>query len=175
MQLNGRKLFRFVFIGLLIILIAYYFYPESKFPANVIIDKIEVYKSKREMLVYSKGILIKTYKVSIGGTPVGRKEYEGDKKTPEGVYSINAKNPNSGWYKNLGVSYPNKEDVRRAKLLGKAPGGDVKIHGVKNGYAFIGKFQRWLNWTAGCIALTDQEVDEIYDHTPIGTKIEIKP
>lgn len=127
------------------------------------------------MLVYSKGQLIKTYCVSTGWNPAGQKEYEGDRKTPEGIYFINAKNPNSDFHKNLGVSYPNADDINRARKLGKQTGGDIKIHGMKNGIGFVGKFHRWINWTAGCIAVTDREVDEIYDHTPVGTKIEIKP
>ena len=84
-------------------------------PKDTVIDKIIVLKSEKELQAWSKGKLIKTYKVSIGRNPVGDKEYEGDKKTPEGIYSINDKNPNSGYYKNLGISYPNNEDRRHAK------------------------------------------------------------
>lgn len=78
-------------------------------------------------------------------------------------------------YKNLGISYPNKQDIEVSKNLGKPPGGNIKIHGLTNGAGFIGKFQRWFDWTAGCIALTDQEVEELYNTVEIGTKIEIKP
>ena len=156
-------------------LVAYYYYPEQKLPSNIKIDSLVVYKSKRELKVYSNGLLIKAYKISLGKNAIGDKEFEGDKKTPEGVYFINAKNPNSGYYKNLGISYPNNQDIEVSKKLGKPTGGDIKIHGLRNGIGFIGKFQRWYDWTAGCIALTDQEIDELYNTVEIGTKIEIKP
>lgn len=153
----------------------YYFFPEKKIPDDILIERIVVFKSKREMLVYSNNFILKTYKISLGKNPVGDKEFEGDNKTPEGIYFINAKNSTSSCYKNLGISYPNKPDIERAKDLGKQAGGDIKIHGIINGYGFIGKFHRWVDWTAGCIALTDEEMDEIFTHTPIGTQIEIKP
>lgn len=159
----------------LIALTVYYIYPEQKLSSNIKIDSLVVTKSKRELMAFSNGQLIKTYKISLGKNPFGDKEFEGDKKTPEGIYFINAKNPNSGYYKNLGISYPNKHDLEVSKKIGKPTGGDVKIHGLKNGIGFISKFQRWYDWTAGCIALTDQEVDELYNTVDIGTKIEIKP
>lgn len=153
----------------------YYFYPEKKLPTNIQIDKLVVNKSKRELLAYSNGQLIKTHRISLGRNPIGHKEYEGDKKTPEGIYYINDKNPNSGYHKNLGISYPNKKDIENAKRLGKSPGGDVKIHGLRNGSGFISRFQRWGDWTMGCIALTNSEMDELYEAVAIGTPIEIKP
>lgn len=138
-------------------------------------DSIIVYKSKRQLLVFSKGELLKTYKISLGKNPIGDKEFEGDKKTPEGVYSIIDKNTNSRFYKNLGLSYPNTEDIEMAKRFGKPTGGNIKIHGIQNGLGFVGKFQRLFDWTAGCIALTNNEMDELYNSVPIGTKIEIRP
>jgi murein L,D-transpeptidase YafK len=125
--------------------------------------------------VYSKGQVIKTYSVSLGADPIGDKEYEGDKRTPEGLYIINDKNPNSGFHRNLGISYPNKDDIEEAIKRGMKPGGQIKIHGIRNGFGFIGKFQRITDWTAGCIALTDDEVDELYDNVAVGTTIEILP
>lgn len=159
----------------IIVLAVYYFYPEKTLPANIQVDSIVVYKSRHTLLAFSKGQLVKTYKISLGSIPMGSKKFEGDKKTPEGVYFINAKNPNSGYHKNLGISYPDKRDMDNAKKIGKPTGGDVKIHGLRNGLGFLCKFQRWYDWTAGCIALTNQEVDELYTSTKIGTKIEIKP
>lgn len=156
-------------------LITHYFYPESKLPRDKKIDFILVYKSNRQLLAYSNGQLLKTYKISLGKNPVGDKEFEGDNKTPEGIYFINAKNPNSGYHKNLGISYPDSQDMENAEGFGKPAGGDLKIHGLKNGLGFIGKFQRWYDWTAGCIALTDDEMDELYDSVEIGIKIEIRP
>lgn len=167
---------KMIYISLLLIfgVVIYYFYPEAKLPKGKIIDRIEVFKSQRKMLVYSGDQLLKTYKISLGRNPKGHKEFEGDFKTPEGIYEINAKNPNSGYHKNLGVSYPNEKDIEHAKLLGKSPGGHIKIHGIRNGSGFISKFQRWKDWTAGCIAVTNDEVDELYENVKIGAKIEIK-
>lgn len=164
-------LISFLFIGLL----AYYFYPEDKLSKNAQVDSIVVYKSKRELLLYSKGKLLKTYKIALGRKPIGAKAFEGDRKTPEGMYYINDKNPNSGWHKNLGISYPNAADRKRAKQLGKATGGDIKIHGLQNKRGFVSKFHRWKDWTLGCIAVTDDEVDELYRAVKIGTPIEIMP
>lgn len=170
-----KKISALVILLLLIVTILYYYYPEEKLPKEAQVDFILVSKSKRELMAYSKGELLKTYKISLGRNPIGDKEFEGDKKTPEGVYFINAKNAQSGYYKNLGISYPNNEDIAYSRKLGKSTGGDVKIHGIKNGIGFIGKFHRWYDWTAGCIALTNEEVDELYNSVNIGTKIEIKP
>jgi len=160
-----------LFTGLTI----YYFYPEDKLPADTQIDKIVVYKSKRQLLAYSDGKLLKIYKISLGSKAIGNKEFEGDKKTPEGLYFINDKNPRSDFHKNLGISYPNKNDIENAKRLGKQTGGEIKIHGIKNKIGYIGKFHRWNDWTSGCIAVTDEEIDELYNAVKIGTQIEIKP
>lgn len=169
------KAFSVVIIILTLSVSLYYFYPPRKLESDVIIDKILVFKAERKLLAYSGSRLVKTYKVALGQNPIGDKQYEGDNKTPEGIYKINDKNPNSGWHKNLGISYPDATDTKRAKLQGRSPGGNIKIHGLKNGRGFIGKFHRWKDWTQGCIALTDEEVDELFDHVPVGTIIEIRP
>lgn len=168
------KLILWILLGLLMGLRVYYFIPERKLPDDPNVDLIVVFKSKRQLQVYSNGQLLKTYKISLGRNPVGDKEFVGDNRTPEGIYFINGKNPHSRYHKNLGISYPNKQDVEHALKLGKSPGGDIKIHGFRNGYGFVGKFHRWLDWTNGCIALTDKEVDELYDAVKIGTRIEIR-
>ena len=169
-----KKIVMFVVLAFLLIGTLYYFIPEANLPAGMI-DKIVVHKSENRMEVFSKGKLLKRYTVSIGQTPIGDKQSEGDKRTPEGQYIIHDKNPNSGYYKNLGISYPDDNDIREAKRANVSPGGEVKIHGLRNGLGFIGKFHRIINWTAGCIALTNAEIDELYNATPIGTPIEIKP
>ena len=169
-----RKTIYLIVLSLIIGLTAYYFYPEQPLPSNAKIDKIVVIKSKRQMLVYSKTELLKAYKISLGNNPTGDKQIEGDKKTPEGFYTINDKNPRSDYYKNLGVSYPNQRDIEEAKKLGKPAGGDIKIHGLRNGTGIIHKFQRWFDWTMGCIALTNDDMEEIYNHTAVGTPIEIR-
>ncbi|MCU0431228.1 MAG: L,D-transpeptidase family protein [Cytophagaceae bacterium] len=173
--MNKRKSLWLSVSCLLLGLLVYYVCPDDKLPADISIDKLVVYKSKRQLLAYSNGKLIKIYSIALGGQPIGDKELEGDKKTPEGVYFIHDKNPTSGYHKNLGISYPNKEDKANAKRLGKPAGGEVKIHGLRNRMGSIGKFHRWFDWTLGCIAVTNNEMDELYRSVKIGTPIEIKP
>lgn len=163
-------------VGFLIVAgMVYYLFPEIKLPVGKKIDKIVVRKSERIMEVYSGEQIIKSYRISLGGNPTGDKEYEGDKKTPEGRYVINDKNPNSAYHKNLGISYPDPADIEEARRRNRSAGGDIKIHGIRNGFGFIGKFQRMLDWTAGCIAVTNEEIDELYDRVDIGTPVIIKP
>lgn len=154
---------------------AYYFYPEKPLPLNVAIDKIVVYKSERLLLAYSNGHIVKRYNISLGFTPVGKKTFMGDGKTPEGVYTINGKSIHSKFYKNLSISYPSARDSKEAAVYGKKAGSDIKIHGLPNGFPLIGKFHRWYDWTRGCIAVTNREMDELYSAVDIGTPIEINP
>lgn len=156
-------------------LAGYYLMPSPKLPSGTIVDNLVVYKSKRKMEVYSGDRLVKTYVIALGRSPVGHKEYEGDCKTPEGVYKINDRNPNSAYHKNLGISYPNEQDVAHARTIGKDPGGHIKIHGLRNDRGYIGKFHRWKNWTAGCIAVTNEEVDELYAAVKKDAVITIRP
>ena len=163
-------------IGLLpAAILIYYFFPEQKLPAGKNVDKLVVYKNRRQMEAWSGDTLLKTYTISLGRSPKGHKQFEGDFKTPEGIYTINARNPKSGYHKNLGVSYPNDSDRTYAESMGKSPGGDIKIHGLRNGRSYIGKFHRWKDWTAGCIAVTDQEIDELYTSVIKDAVIEIRP
>ena len=164
-----------IFLLLFAICLIYYVYPEAELPPNTKIDKLVVVKSERVMYAYAGGQVAKTYKVSLGQNSVGDKQFQGDKRTPEGRYKINDRNPNSTFHKNLGVSYPNAADIIQAKIKGVDPGGDIKIHGLKNGLGFIGKFHRIFNWTAGCIAVTDKEMDELYTSVDNGTPIIIEP
>jgi murein L,D-transpeptidase YafK len=140
------------------------------------IDHMVINKKDRELLVFNKNNkLLKKYKVALGFKPNGKKEIQGDGKTPEGIYYINDKNPKSIAHKNLGISYPNAEDIKNSLLIGKATGGDIKIHGLMNNLWFIGKLHRQFDWTNGCIAVSNSEIDELYKNVPIGTKIIINP
>ena len=170
-----KKLIKIFGVITLVALLIYNIFPEQKLPESAVIDYLEVRKSKKQLLAYSNGKVLKKYTVSFGDQPVGHKEFEGDEKTPEGIYSINAKNDKSGYHKNLRISYPNAEDLTHAKLAGNSAGGDIKIHALRNGLGFINKFQRCYNWTNGCIALTNAEIDELYRSVKIGTKIQIRP
>ena len=153
----------------------WYFYPDNPLPNGIAIDKIVVYKSKRKMEVYADDNLLKTYTIALGKNPMGHKQFEGDNRTPEGAYTINARNPNSDYHKNLGVSYPDETDKANAGKLGKSPGGHIKIHGLRNGRGYIGKFHRLKDWTAGCIAVTNAEIDELYTAVKTDAIIDIRP
>jgi murein L,D-transpeptidase YafK len=138
-------------------------------------DRILVLKSKRELQLLHNGTVIKSYRVSLGGTPVGRKERQGDHKTPEGTYTIVGRNPKSQYHRSLRVSYPNEEDRARAARRGVSPGGDIMIHGLPNGYGWVGRGHLAKDWTDGCIAVTDQEIEEIWTLVADGTAVEIRP
>jgi murein L,D-transpeptidase YafK len=119
--------------------------------------------------------VIKTYKVALGNQPVGAKERQGDGKTPEGKYLINWKNPKSQFHLSLHISYPNAADRARAKKLGVNPGGDIFIHGVGKTFGWLGAQHRLSDWTLGCIAVTNEEIEEVYALVRIGTAVEIRP
>lgn len=144
-------------------------------PSDVRFDKIVVEKSERRLTAWSGGKMLREYRVALGPNAVGPKRVQGDKKTPEGVYRVDGKNPHSRYYKNLGVSYPNAQDRKNAAALGKSPGGDIKIHGLGPEFRHLGKDQWTYDWTLGCIAVTDEEIDELYEHTDVGAVIEILP
>ncbi len=140
------------------------------------IDKIVVRKSVREMDVFYQGKLLKTYPIALGKNPIGHKEFEGDMKTPEGRYTIHDRNANSGYHKNLGISYPNEADIAHAASHGKSAGGAIKIHGIKNGYGnIVGEKHLLKDWTHGCIAVTDREMDELFVAVVDNAVIEILP
>lgn len=154
-------------------ILGYYIFPESKLPKGSKVDKILVEKSIRKMHVYSKGKKLKTYSISLGFRPHGKKRFEKDGKTPEGKYYIVSKNSESIAYKSFGISYPNTADRQFAARYRKSVGGDIMIHGLKNKYWFWGKFHRFIDWTGGCIALTNNEMDDLFRHVDVGCEIEI--
>ncbi|WP_161499330.1 L,D-transpeptidase family protein [Flavipsychrobacter stenotrophus] len=139
------------------------------------VDSLAVNKKARDMMVYNKGKLLKKYKISLGAQPVGAKHFEGDNKTPEGNYYISVKNAGSKYHKSLGISYPNESDRRLAKKNNRLTGGDVMIHGIPNGYK--GKVPDYvgIDWTAGCISVTDSQIDELFAHVKMRTPITILP
>ncbi|MGD8468780.1 MAG: L,D-transpeptidase family protein, partial [Desulfobacterales bacterium] len=138
-------------------------------------DKVLIEKKARRLTLLSKGEVIKTYKIALGGDPVGPKVRQGDSKTPEGVYTIDSRNSNSEYHLSLHISYPNEIDKKRAKELGVSPGGNIMIHGIKNGLDWVGASHTELDWTEGCIAVTDAEMEEIYKLVPNGTIVVIMP
>ena len=139
------------------------------------VDGIVIEKSKRMLTLMSGTKRVQTYRVALGGQPVGAKDRQGDHKTPEGIYSVDAKNPNSQFHKALHISYPSQADRANARNLGVSPGGDVEIHGLRAKWGWIGAKHRLTDWTDGCIALTNEEIDEIYPLIKVGTPVEIRP
>jgi len=138
-------------------------------------DRIVIEKSKRTLTLMSGSTVLKTYKVALGGQPVGAKQRQGDHKTPEGLYVVDHKNPASQFHRALHLSYPNEHDRESARKLGVSPGGDVEIHGIGARYGWVGAAHRQTDWTDGCIAVTNEEIDEIWPLVPVGTPVEIKP
>jgi murein L,D-transpeptidase YafK len=141
----------------------------------VSVDQIIVYKSERKLVLLARGKELKSYRVALGGEPVGPKVRQGDHRTPEGSYVLDSRNPNSRFYKAFHISYPSSKDVAVAKKLGVSPGGDIMLHGLPKEYAWVGKAHTLHDWTDGCIAVTNEEIDEIWKVVRVGTPIEIKP
>jgi tetratricopeptide (TPR) repeat protein len=139
------------------------------------IDKILIEKKERRLTLISKGKILKTYQIALGGNPNGPKVRQGDNKTPEGIYVIDSRNKNSRYHRSLHISYPNEKDKKMAKELGVPPGGDIMIHGIKNGFSWVGDLHTGVDWTKGCIAVTDEEIEEIDRLAPNGTIVEIRP
>jgi murein L,D-transpeptidase YafK len=144
-------------------------------PANATADRVLVEKSARRLTLLQNGVALKSYRVALGGAPVGLKEREGDSRTPEGFYRIDFHKADSDYHRALHVSYPEERDIDRATAGGYPPGSDIMIHGIRNGMGWIGAFHRRTDWTAGCIAVTDFEIEEIWRAVADGTPIEIRP
>ena len=144
-------------------------------PGSLKADKILVLKSERKLMLLDHGRVVKTYKIALGDHAVGPKVRQGDHRTPEGLYVIERRNEHSHYHRSLHISYPNAEDRARARRLGVSPGGDIFVHGLPNGQGWIGAAHTLHDWTWGCIAVTDQEIEEIWRAVPDGTPIEIRP
>lgn len=139
------------------------------------ITSILVIKHQRKMFLLSDNQPIKTYDIALGKDPSGAKQFEGDYKTPEGVYTIYHKSTQSEFYKSIGISYPNEKEKKFAQEMGKHPGGQIRIHGFKNDFMGDQTGGKKVDWTAGCIAVTNAEMDEIFDLVETGIPITIEP
>ncbi len=158
-----------------LILIIALFFSNLSFAYDVEIDYVLVKKSAEKMYLYSNGLIVKIYTVSFGANPQGHKVQEGDERTPEGKYILDYKIEESSYYKSIHISYPNKKDIEAARKAGVNPGGQIMIHGQKNGFGWFSWVMQKFNWTDGCIAVTNQEMEEIWQLVDIGTPIEIRP
>ena len=133
------------------------------------VTQVQIYKAQRVMYLLHGSKVLKSYRIGLGGQPFGDKQFEGDQKTPEGAYVITHRNPNSTYHLSLGISYPNDADRAFAAAAGLPPGGDIFIHGGPNGRVSTN------DWTYGCIAVTDREMERIYAMVKPGTTIHIFP
>jgi murein L,D-transpeptidase YafK len=137
------------------------------------VNQIVVHKARREMLLLRGESILRSYRIALGRDPLGHKFQEGDGRTPEGRYTIDRRNPKSKYYLSLHISYPDSRDLIRAREAGVDPGGDIMIHGLKDGHP--ADSHPASDWTQGCIAVTNREMDEIWDLVPDGTPIVILP
>lgn len=142
---------------------------------EVPIDLVRVHKSERRMELVAKDRTIRTYRIALGANTFGHKQHEGDERTPEGRYVLDWRNPDSAFNKSIHISYPNADDKTAASEAGVSPGGMIMIHGQPNGFGWWAWLLQMFDWTNGCIAVTDEEMAEIWDMVTNGTPIEINP
>jgi murein L,D-transpeptidase YafK len=152
---------------------------DRKLPPLAAPDKratsILVEKQERRLTLFREGQAIKPYHVALGTNPMGPKQREGDSRTPEGNYTIDGKNGRSRFHLALHVSYPSAEDRERAARQGLSAGSDIMIHGMQNGLGWLGHWHLVRDWTDGCIAVTNAEIEDIWDLVDVGTAIQIRP
>ena len=149
--------------------------PDLPLPASSIADRILVEKNARRLTLFRNDAPLKTYEIALGRQPEGPKRFEGDNKTPEGRYIIDFRKKNSDFHRALHISYPHPEEVAFAARQKRSAGGSIMIHGLPNGMGSLGPLHRLRDWTAGCIAVTNTEIEELWRAVPDGTPIEIRP
>lgn len=139
------------------------------------VDLVTVNKAERRMYLLEQGQIVREFQIALGRNPVGHKQQEGDRRTPEGRYRLDYVKEDSAYYRSMHISYPSDEDRARAKARGVDPGGFIMVHGQRNGFGWSGWLTQRFNWTDGCIALTNREMDEFLALVPVGTEILILP
>ena len=145
------------------------------YSAEHVADKVLVLKSKRQLHLIYQDKIYKTYNINLGRSPIGHKKKQGDKRTPEGLYTIDFRNPDSKFTLSLHINYPSRQDRAAAKARGESPGGDIFIHGLPNGNEEYAHLYRKNDWTDGCIALTSDDIRQLWQEVKNGTRIEIRP
>jgi murein L,D-transpeptidase YafK len=143
-------------------------------PGHAGVDLVKVDKSERTMYLMQGNTIVKQYHVALGAAPKGHKQQEGDEKTPEGEYTLDYKKEDSAFYRAMHISYPNENDKTNAKRFGVSPGGFIMVHGQRNWLGWLAPISQRFNWTNGCIALTNSEMDEFMELVKVGTKIHIE-
>lgn len=138
-------------------------------------DRVVVVKSEGKLYLYKVNQVLASYSVVFGANPKGHKQQQGDERTPEGRYFLDYKKADSAFHKAIRISYPNAKDIESARKRGVDPGGSVMVHGQKNGFAWASFIARYFNWTNGCIALANADMDAVWEAVDAGTPIDIKP
>ena len=170
------KLIIIVALSVIVFMVLCFLLMESDpLPNDFIAEKIRINKSDRTLQIIKGDEVFKEYSIALGPNPKGHKTERGDGKTPEGNYIIDYRNPQSKYHLSLHISYPNETDKNNAIAKGKHPGGDIFIHGLPNKSFNWGRFHSLIDWTLGCIALTNEEIEELWRVCPNGTPIEILP
>jgi len=144
-------------------------------PRAIRADRIVVHKATRTLVLFWHGAPLKAYRIALGSAPVGPKEARGDQRTPEGVYHVSKRKKPSDFHAALEIDYPSEDDRRRARAARISPGGGLEIHGLRDGFDWLGSAHTIFDWTDGCIAVTNGEIDELVRAVPDGTPIEIDP
>ena len=144
-------------------------------PRAVRADRIVVHKAARTLVLYWHGAPLKAYRIALGSDPLGPKQSLGDQRTPEGLYHVSKRRKPSDFHAALEIDYPNEDDRRRARATRVSPGGGLEIHGLRDGFDWLGSAHAIFDWTDGCIAVTNGEIDELVRSVPDGTPIEIDP
>lgn len=138
-------------------------------------DFVLVVKSESRLYLLKDGEVLDEFHAVFGTSPKGHKVREGDEKTPEGLYILEHKKEDSAFYKAIRISYPNEQDIKRARQIGLSPGGNIMIHGQRNGFDWLSWLTQKSNWTDGCIALFNRDMDIVWQKVDEGTPIEIRP
>jgi len=138
-------------------------------------DHVVIVKSTKTLTLYKGEHVLGTYTVAFGAKPVGPKQQEGDERTPEGHYMLDFKKADSAFHKAIHISYPNPQDIENAHKLGVSPGGAIMVHGQSNHARWPSYIAQLFNWTNGCVALTNEDMDAVWQAVDAGTPIEIKP
>jgi murein L,D-transpeptidase YafK len=144
-------------------------------PAYADVDLVKVDKSEKSMILLDGDKIVREFHVVFGANPKGHKQQEGDEKTPEGEYTLDYKKEDSSFYRAMHISYPNETDIKNAKARGVSAGGYIMVHGQRNSLGWLSLIAQSYNWTNGCIALTNSEMDEFMELVNVGTKILIRP
>jgi murein L,D-transpeptidase YafK len=138
-------------------------------------DLVVVRKTESRLYLQRDGKTVAAFRATFGAEPKGHKQQVGDERTPEGRYILDSKNSKSAFYKSIHISYPNAAQLASAKAKGVDPGGAIMIHGQKNGLSFLAPLAQWFNWTDGCVAVSNNDMDKIFSAVDVGTPIEIYP